>query len=107
MLKGLSSMRLSIKEVAIIKQVVTSLLGNDGVRVTLFGSRVDDDAKGGDIDLLVETTAKQVSRVSTANRIAASLQIQLGDQRIDVLLVDPNTIIKPIHEHARQQGTIL
>jgi predicted nucleotidyltransferase len=100
-------MRLSTKEITIIKQVVASLLGSDGVQVILFGSRVDDDAKGGDIDLLIETTAEQVSRVSTANRIAANLQVQLGDQCIDVLLVDPNTIIKPIHEHARQQGKIL
>lgn len=100
-------MRLSTKEITIIKQVVASLLGSNGVKVILFGSRVDDDAKGGDIDLLIETTAEQVSRISTANRIAANLQVQLGDQRIDVLLVDPNTIIKPIHEHARQQGKIL
>lgn len=100
-------MRLSTKEITIIKQVVASLLGSEGVQVILFGSRVDDDAKGGDIDLLIETTAEQVSRVSTANRIAANLQVQLGDQRIDVLLIDPNTIIKPIHEHARQQGKIL
>lgn len=100
-------MRLSTKEITIIKQVVTSILGSEGVQVILFGSRVDDDAKGGDIDLLVETTTEQVSRVSIANRVAANLQVQLGDQRIDVLLVDPNTIIKPIHEHARQQGKIL
>jgi predicted nucleotidyltransferase len=100
-------MRLSTKEITIIKQVVTSILGSEGVQVILFGSRVDDDAKGGDIDLLIETTVEQVSRVSIANRIAANLQVQLGDQRIDVLLVDPNTIIKPIHEHARQQGKIL
>ena len=100
-------MRLSTKEITIIKQVVASLLGSDGVQVILFGSRVDDDAKGGDIDLLIETTAEQVSRVSTANRIAANLQVQLGDQRIDVLLVDPNTIIKPIHDHPTHQGKIL
>jgi predicted nucleotidyltransferase len=100
-------MRLSTTEIAIIKQVVTSHLGNEGVQVILFGSRVDDDAKGGDIDLLIETSAAQVSRVSTANKIAANLQVQLGDQRIDVLLVDPNTVIKPIHEHARQQGKTL
>jgi predicted nucleotidyltransferase len=100
-------MRLSIKEITLIKQAVTSLLGDEGVQVILFGSRVDDDAKGGDIDLLIETQVKQANRASMASRIAASLQIQLGDQHIDILLVDPNTTIKPIHEHARQQGEVL
>jgi len=100
-------MRLSTRQITTIKQAVTSLLGSDGVRITLFGSRLNDDVKGGDIDLLIETAVRQTNRASMASRIMASLQIQLGDQHIDVLLVDPNTVIKPIHEYARQQGQIL
>ena len=100
-------MRLSTRQITTIKQTVTSLLGSDGVQIFLFGSRLNDDAKGGDIDLLIETAVKQANRASMASKIMASLQIRLGDQHIDVLLVDPNTTNKPIHEYARHQGQVL
>jgi len=68
---------------------------------------VDDDAKGGDIDLYVELDEVQVNRAALASRIAASLQINMGDRKIDVILVDPSTFIRPIHKHAQQQGIVL
>lgn len=45
-------MRLTAKEVAAIKRAVGDVLG-DGTEVRLFGSRVDDSARGGDVDLMV------------------------------------------------------
>ncbi len=45
-------MRLTANQVQIIKQGVAMFAGED-TQVTLFGSRVDDDKKGGDVDLLV------------------------------------------------------
>ena len=45
-------MRLTEQQINIIQQVVASVAG-DNARVTLFGSRVDDTKKGGDIDLLI------------------------------------------------------
>ena len=48
-------MRLSPAQIDIIKTTAQTVLG-DGARVTLFGSRVDDQAKGGDVDLYVETS---------------------------------------------------
>ena len=73
----------------------------------MFGSRLDDGAKGRDIDLFIETSTSQVNRASMASKIMASLQIQLGDQHIDVLLVAPATPFQPIHNHAKQQGVVL
>jgi predicted nucleotidyltransferase len=48
-------MRLTPSQADLIKTTAQQLLGEQ-VRVTLFGSRVDDAQKGGDVDLLVETT---------------------------------------------------
>lgn len=47
-------MRLLGSQVDNINRIVHQYAGN-GSRVYLFGSRVDDAARGGDVDLLVET----------------------------------------------------
>ena len=45
-------MRLTPAQINAIKSTAQTVLG-DGARVTLFGSRVDDSAKGGDVDLMI------------------------------------------------------
>jgi len=45
-------MRLSTDQIQAIRQAATAAFGQ-GTSVWLFGSRVDDAKKGGDIDLLV------------------------------------------------------
>ena len=44
-------MRLSEEEIKIIKDVVTKFLNES--KIYLFGSRLDDSKKGGDIDLFI------------------------------------------------------
>lgn len=60
-------MRLTIKQADIIRQTACRRFGGDA-RVWLFSSRVDDSARGGDIDLLVEigTTPDNAFRESIA-----------------------------------------
>lgn len=76
-------------------------------RVRLFGSRVDDSARGGDIDLYIEVDGVLPNRAAAASRLIAELQLGLGDQRIDVVIVDPATAPQPIHDQARRQGIAL
>ena len=47
-------MRLSRKEIETILKVANEIYGK-GVKVYLFGSRTDDNKRGGDIDLLLRT----------------------------------------------------
>ena len=49
----IASMRLDAKTVELIREVVLSEAG-DQARVRLFGSRTDNQARGGDVDLLLE-----------------------------------------------------
>ena len=67
----------------------------------------EEAEKGGDIDLLVETDRKLENRIAMECRVASELQIRLGDQKIDVIIVDPETTEQPIHKIARQTGVII
>lgn len=99
-------MRLSPDQARDIVRVARELAG-DGVRVRLFGSRVRDDLRGGDIDLLVESPCPVERPVWLAARIAARLQRSLGERRIDVLWLDPRTKREPVHEAALAEGIVL
>lgn len=96
-------MRITASQARIIREQVGEIAGLDA-RVWLFGSRADDSQRGGDIDLFIEAMHPVENRVATACRIASSLQMHLGDQRIDVLLTDPSSAPQPIHRIARETG---
>jgi len=100
-------MRLTDTQIHTIEETVASVLGDSSAEVILFGSRVDDTAKGGDIDLLIQTQMHLDNRTSMASKIAAGLQIKLGDQKIDILLVDADTQLQPIHHYAKEHGIVL
>jgi len=73
----------------------------------LFGSRVDDTKKGGDIDLLFETDQALNNRAATAGAIYVALMRQLGERKIDILLKDSATPPAPVLEMARRSGILL
>jgi predicted nucleotidyltransferase len=101
-------MRLSHQQIDIIKSAVRQHFGAQaGVR--LFGSRVDDDARGGDIDLYVESTLGNADDAVAAEvALWAELQRRLGEQRIDILVDYPAKPHRPpIYRVAREQGVRL
>ena len=51
-------MRLNKKDIQSIVRVAKEVYG-EGVEVYLFGSRTDNEKRGGDIDLLVRTTSEK------------------------------------------------
>ncbi len=55
-------------------------------KVLLYGSRVDDTKRGGDIDLLVLTNTP--FEQSVKYKILASLYRQIGEQKIDLSIED-------------------
>lgn len=74
-------MRLKDFEQAAILSTVKCLDGN--ARIYLFGSRVDDSKKGGDIDLLVMSDQLTSDDKRT---IKLKLYELLGEQKIDIVL---------------------
>jgi len=82
-------MRLTTQQVTAIKQSAAECFG-DGALVYLFGSRLDDNGRGGDIDLYVETDRDDIARVLEAKyNFLAKLKQRIGDQRIDVVVNHP------------------
>ena len=91
-------MRLTPAQINTIKSTATAVLG-EGAQVTLFGSRVHDDQKGGDVDLYVETHQPELMKKI---RCKVSLQDQL-DMPVD-LIVKPYGDQSPIALIAKQEG---
>lgn len=78
---------------AIVK--ATRAVAGEQAQVRLFGSRLDDSARGGDIDIVVELP-QPVQRPSLpAAQVTASIQRALGDRKVDVLIIDPTTELQP------------
>jgi len=99
-------MRLNSNEINIIKDAIADVFG-DHVSVRLFGSRLDDTAKGGDIDLMVSLDAPIEEPARCIARAQAKMIMALGDRKIDVVLDAPNLSHSSIHQLAKAQGVVL
>ena len=111
-------MRLTPAQIDTICQAATSAFGQ-GTSVWLFGSRVDDTKKGGDIDLLVcpsmRTSEKGINSANLADtaepassfmqkiKMLNLLEQQLGERKIDIVVEHPQDL-RPIVEVAHTTG---
>ena len=99
-------MRITEHQKKIIKQVIAEVLSSQA-SVSLFGSRTDDHAKGGDIDLLVDSPQPISEPAEIKALISAKLYRAFDGIKIDVLLMAPNLATQPIHRIARENGILL
>ncbi len=99
-------MRLNSQQIKIIRRAVAELAGTEA-RVSLFGSRINDDARGGDIDLLVEVPYSVDEPAWLSARISGRISHRLRGQKIDVIMTAPNLQQFPIHDVAKSQGITL
>lgn len=93
-------MRLIKEQIRIIAEVVSRIAG-EKAEVSLFGSRVNDQAKGGDVDMLIEVN-QRLSRLDRG-RIKMELEQALG-LPVDILVHVRDTERTPFqtiaHAHA-------
>ena len=89
-----------------LKRAVRDIVGTDAA-TRVFGSRLDDSRRGGDLDVYVEVGMELNNPAWTAAQIVARAQRYLGDRRIDVLLRDAASIELPIHRVGRETGMLL
>lgn len=79
-------MRLKQRDIDAIKEATRATFGETAV-VRLFGSRVDDDQRGGDIDLLIEADASSVAEWRRVGAFKDALFRHIDEQKVDVVLV--------------------
>lgn len=96
-------MRIDSDTAALIRNAAAEIFG---APVRLFGSRLDDRARGGDIDLYVETTLAAEEAEARRLRMLARLSRSLGDRKIDLVVRTPDGDL-PIYAIARREGVVL
>lgn len=102
-------MRLSTDQIQAICQAATTAFGQ-GTSVWLFGSRVDDSKRGGDIDLLVRPHVRTAADAAEPQqafmqkiKMLNLLENSLGERKID-LVVEQTQDSRPIVEVAHKTG---
>jgi predicted nucleotidyltransferase len=79
------------------------VLGGDA-QVWLYGSRLDDHRKGGDIDLLIESSQK----ASIMNRAKIKYQVEAAlHLPVDILMVQTGQAARPFEAIARKRAVSL
>lgn len=96
-------MRLTDLQRTIISEEAQRHFGG-GVSVLLFGSRVRDEMRGGDIDLYIEADGSVEEMLDRELKFYAALQRRLGEQRIDIVVHRRGTSLRPIDLEARRTG---
>ena len=98
-------MRLTDHEVAAIKAAAREAFGETAV-VRLFGSRLDDSVKGGDIDLHLEVEPECSDYRHTGN-FRWNLMNRIGERAVDVVILERGRAPRRIDRVAMAEGVRL
>lgn len=99
-------MRLSSNQISVIKHVGKTVFGNKS-EIWLFGSRVDDSKKGGDIDLLILPASEATGPfLQKKIQLLTELELLLGQQKVDIVIGLPDDT-RPIVKIAKATGILL
>lgn len=87
-------MRLTNEEVNHLIDALEEFIGKNFAELRLFGSRIDDHQKGGDIDLLLLVNSEKTKTQLNAKKhfILAKMKNSLGDQKIDLKIAQSTEI---------------
>lgn len=99
-------MRLTPQQIADIRLSATQCAGPEA-RVWLFGSRLHDERRGGDVDLLLELDEPVPQPARLAARLATRVSRLMHGRKVDVLIKAPNLAALPIHDIAQTEGVRL
>ena len=97
-------MRLSKQTQVTIKKHFNAVFDGE---IFLFGSRVDDSQKGGDIDLYITPSNKLSAEECFEKKLKllSKLQLSLGEQKIDIVIAKDKN--RGIEQEAIKNGVLL
>ena len=98
-------MRISKQEIASIKELAVNIFGKE-TKVLLFGSRIVDHKRGGDIDLFVTNNKKENLTLAAKINFLVELKLLIGEQKIDVVLDTESTRSKKQFYNSIKQQAI-
>ena len=96
-------MRLTKEEIDIVRETILSHI--EDAKIVLFGSRVYDDKKGGDIDLYIETDENLSVRKKI--KILAELELKGIARKVDLVINAKNIKDRTIFETIEKEGVVL
>lgn len=99
-------MRLTDMQAQAIRQIARELAGAEAT-VRIFGSRLDDTARGGDLDLLLHLPEPVENAALLAARLSARVSRLMHGRKVDVVVSAPNLMRLPIHDIAFAEGRML
>jgi len=99
-------MRLTEHQAKRIVELAHAMAG-ESAQVRVFGSRLDDAARGGDLDLMLELPESAVNPALLAARFSSRVTRLMQGRKVDVLLAAPKLMRLPIHDLAFREGKIL
>lgn len=98
-------MRLNDDEIAAVKRASALTFGPDAI-VRLYGSRVCDERRGGDIDLHVETR-EPIDFWRKRPVFLEHLFARIDEQRVDLIVTIRGARLQPIEAIAYRDGVVL
>jgi len=98
-------MRLTDYEIESIKKTFYKVFGEG--RIYLFGSRVDDSKRGGDIDLYMELSSEMdiKKQLDKKSEFKIKLYDIIGEQKIDIIISKDKN--RSIEKEAMKKGVLL
>lgn len=83
-------------------------LSLEGSALYLYGSRTKDHLRGGDIDLLLRVPKEILKSVKSLDYLfSRAIQDKIGEQKIDILIIDTEAPKHPFHEIAIEQAVLI
>ena len=95
-------MRLNSTELHAVRAILGAL--DPAGRIYLYGSRVDDERRGGDIDVFLQASRP----IDLKSQLCTQYHLELAcDTHVDLLVKNPEQPAQPIHQIAIEQGVLL
>ena len=88
---------------------VKAVLADYPGELRLYGSRVNDDLRGGDIDLvfILKPPGKKIDVTIGVHVVTSAIKMAIGEQKIDFSIVDELGTKEPFWTMALEQSLVL